>query len=351
MRSWHLLARFRDLRAQHACALYQPARHEEHDQRERRAVGDQAKIADAAQHLGQQRKQDRAPHRSDQRAHAAHDDHRQHREGFGDEECIGHQRADEGPVETAGGAGHCGADPECERLPGGGIDAERGRRDLVLADRGERLADRRSHQPIEQDIGRECKARDQVEQVGRLLKVDHRQARQGDRGRRWNPVDAERPLGHADPVQQDLIGDDGEAERCDREIVAAQAHREQRQDYPGEACGCDRGGERDPERHGEARRQQHRDIGADAVERRLPEVELARIAEHEIKPQRQQHVDRADGQVGLPIAARQHHRQRGDRKHGGEERHPPPRRRMAAQAAGSAGRDCALRHSLRASRR
>ena len=55
--------------------------------------------------------------------------------------------------------------------------------------------------------------------------------------------------------------------------------------------------ERDPERHAELRDQQRRDIGAEPVERRLPEVELARIAEDEVEADREQHVDRADRQV------------------------------------------------------
>ena len=40
------------------------------------------------------------------------------------------------------------------------------------------------------------------------------------RGRR-DAVDAKRPLRQADPVEQDLVDDDGKPERCDREVMPA----------------------------------------------------------------------------------------------------------------------------------
>ena len=136
------------------------------------AVDDEAQVADAAQQFGQQREQDRAPDRADQRAHAADDHHRQDGEGLGDEEGVRHQRADEGRIEASRGAADRRADAEGEHLPGRGIDAERGGRDLVFADRGQRLADRRAHQLIEDEIGEQREARDQIEQRDRIAEVD-----------------------------------------------------------------------------------------------------------------------------------------------------------------------------------
>ena len=79
------------------------------------------------------------------------------------------------------------------------------------------------------------------------------------------------------------MDDDRKAERRDGEIMAAQAHREQRQRHSGRAGQRDADGECRPERHAELHDQQRRDIGADAVERRVTEVELSGIAENEIE--------------------------------------------------------------------
>ena len=218
-------------------------------------------------------------------------------------------------------------------------------RDLVLADRRQRLADRRAHQLIEDEVDEQREAGDQIEQRDRIAEVDHRQARDRDRGRRRDRVDAERALRQADPVEQDLVDDDREAERRDGEIVPAQPHREQREDHAGEAGERDARRERDPERHAELGDQQGRDVGAEAVERRLAEIELARIAEDEIEAEREQHVDGADRQVGLPVASGEHERQHRDGQRGGEERQAP--RRRPVRVCGRGG----VRHSLRASRR
>ena len=79
------------------------------------AVDDQAQVAEAAQQLRQDREQDGAEDRADQRAHAADDHHREDGERLRDEERIRHQRADEARVEAAGGAGDRRADAEGER--------------------------------------------------------------------------------------------------------------------------------------------------------------------------------------------------------------------------------------------
>ena len=103
--------------------------------------------------------------------------------------------------------------------------------------------------------------------------------------------------------------DDGEAERGDREIVATQANREHRQGHSGRARQHDAEQERHPERHAELHDEQRRDVGADAIERRMAEVELTGIAENEIEPDGQHHVERANDQVRAPVGVLKDDRQ------------------------------------------
>ena len=81
----------------------------------------------------------------------------------------------------------------------------------------------------------------------------------GDRERRGrrDAINAERALCQTDPVEQDLIDDDREAERRDREIMSAQAHGEQRKEHAGEA------GERD--------------AAANAAQNGTPNFEISRV--------------------------------------------------------------------------
>ena len=64
--------------------------------------------------------------------------------------------------------------------------------------------------------------------------------------------------------------------------------------------------------------EQGRDIGADAVERRVAEIELAGIAENEIKPDGQHDVERADDQVRAPVGVLEDERQQRDGDDGDE---------------------------------
>jgi hypothetical protein len=127
------------------------------------------------------------------------------------------------------------------------------------------------------------------------VEIDRRQARQGECGRHRYCINSERPLSQADPIQQDLICDDRKAEGRDRKVVAAQPHGEQGQHRTGEARQHDCASQCDPERNSELRDQEGRRIRAKAVEGRLTEIELARIAEHEIESDRQCDVQGANG--------------------------------------------------------
>ena len=108
------------------------------------------------------------------------------------------------------------------------------------------------------------------------------------------------------------MDDDGKPERRDREVMPAQAHREKRQKHPGETGESDAGDEGRPERHAELDDQQGRDVSAEAIEGGMAEIELAGIAEDEIQPEREQYVDRANRQVGAPIAVVENQRQHGN---------------------------------------
>ena len=138
------------------------------------------------------------------------------------------------------------------------------------------------------------------------------------------------------------MDDHREAERRDGEIVPAQPHREQREDHARKPRKRDTRRECAPERHAELCDQQGRDVGTEPVERRLAEIELARIAEDEVEPEREQHVDGADREVLMPVVAGEQQRQHRDDERGGEERVAPRRRPVFACDR--------VRHSLHAFR-
>src|SRR5262249_8294340 len=103
--------------------------------------------------------------------------------------------------------------------------------------------------------------------------------------------------------------------------MAPQANRENRQRHAGSAGQYHGEDERHPKRHAKLHDEQRGGIGADAVERRLTEVELTGIAENEVKADREHDIDRADDQVRAPIGILKYQRQDRDDDRGGKE--PP----------------------------
>src|SRR3954462_2785510 len=269
--------------------LNDSAGHEKDDERERQSIDHQSQLAEPAQELRQESQHHRADHRPDHRSHAADDHHRHHGERLDDVEGVGHERADEARIEHARQRADAGPDAERERLPYVAAHTERGRRHLVLADGAQRVADRRAHQVVHQPVDEDRDAGDQVEQAD------------GAADRRHDAVDAAYAFRDALPVHQDLVCDDREAERGDREIVPAQPHREgseREADHAGEG---DRRKRRQPEVPVVRLHQYGGDVRADAEERRLAEVQLAGVAKDEVQPKREQHVHRADHQDAAPI--------------------------------------------------
>ena len=174
-------------------------------------------------------------------------------------------------------------------------------RNLILAYGRKSFPNRRPHELIEQDVDQQREASDKVEKRLETPKTNWWQPRNRNRRRRSNAVNTERPLRQTDPVEQDLIGDDGKTERCNCQIVSAQAHGKQRQKHSRKSRKHDTSDEGAPEGHAELCDEEGRNIGAKTVKRRMTEVELTRIAEDEIKTKRQQNIDRTKRQIGAPV--------------------------------------------------
>src|SRR4029077_19498889 len=104
--------------------LREAARHEQNDKSERGAINNEAQIANAAQHFGQQSQENRAEHRAYQSAHTADNDHSQDIEGLSYEKRVRHQCADETRIKAACRTANGSADTECENLPGRAVNAE-----------------------------------------------------------------------------------------------------------------------------------------------------------------------------------------------------------------------------------
>src|SRR5205807_276273 len=132
------------------------------------------------------------------------------------------------------------------------------------------------------------------------------------RERRHDAVDAAHALGDVLPVHQHLVGDDRETKRGDGEVMPARPYGEggEREAEQAGRAYCRDGGE--PEVPAIALDENGGDIGADAEESRLAEVELPGVADHEVERQREQHVHRAQHQDAAPIGSVERPRRRGD---------------------------------------
>ena len=123
-------------------------------------------------------------------------------------------------------------------------------------------------------------------------------------------VDALRPVGDVDrrvQVVEEDADDLAEAERDDRQVVAAQLQRRRAEQHAEQAG--DRRADRqdDPERQVQAevrRREQRVDVGADGVERDVAEVEQAGEADDDVEAERQQHVEHREVEDAHPRRGR-----------------------------------------------
>ena len=104
-------------------------------------------------------------------------------------------------------------------------------------------------------------------------------------------------------VDDDDADNLAETERCDGEVVAAQAQRRQTDEHAEESCSDGACEEREGKRHMKVRRQDGGNIGADRHESRMAERELSRIAVDEVEARRQDDVDAEEQEVQLPEGA------------------------------------------------
>jgi hypothetical protein len=139
-----------------------------------------------------------------------------------------------------------------------------------------------------------------------------------DDRQRLGPVDAADPVGASRPgveVQEDDRDDLPEAQRDDRQVVAAQAQGRRAEGDPedGRHRGAD--DEHRQERQVEARERRVRigvRVGADGEERRVAQVEQAGQPDDHVEAHRQQHEDAGIGERIEPRQLALHDRERGN---------------------------------------
>src|SRR5260221_7382927 len=127
--------------------------------------------------------------------------------------------------------------------------------------------------------------------------------RRGAANRRQDAVDPAHAFGHLLPVDQHLVGEHREAGRGKGEVVARRPTGTPGRSEPKHPPRAHRRDAGEPEIPAVGLHQDGGDISADAEERRLAEVELAGVAEHQVEREREQHVHRTHDQDAAPIGA------------------------------------------------
>src|SRR5205814_5465163 len=94
--------------------------------------------------------------------------------------------------------------------------------------------------------------------------------------------------------------------------------RERGECQPEDAGRCDRGEPGQPEVPAVVLDEDRRDVRPDGEERRLAEVELSGIAEHQVEREREQHVHRAQHQDAAPVWGLKHPRNYSDEENADE---------------------------------
>ena len=261
------------------------------------------------QQLQQHRAGDHAPDAADAAEHHHDEDHHRDREA----EHVRRRGLQLGDIEHPGHPGEAGADGEGEQLVAGAVDAHRAGGDLVLADRHPRPSDARVAQPYA-DQQQQCRERECDVVVRRGVDPEA----VAEQARRRDAVQPGGAVGQRGPVADDDRHDLAEAERHDRQVVAAEAKGRQaeqdtaqRRDQSAERQGEPEGeGEvhdaavvaghlrHQPERLEELpglapgrlqlERIQHAiGIGPDGEERGIAEVEQAGEADDDVEAERQ----------------------------------------------------------------
>ena len=178
-------------------------------------------------------------------------------------------------------------DAERQRLVQRDVDAHRGRRDLVVADRHEGAARARPQQVDRGDIDPD---RDHEREIIQPHVLRHRQAERRIGLGHDQSLHAAGPVLEEAELQQ-LRHCDRQREGRQRQIDAAQPQRRLTEQEP--EAKADDAGDRQRQRvvHADMFHQDRRRIGADRVERALAERELAAAAGQDVQRQNRQRVD------------------------------------------------------------
>ena len=248
--------------------------HEHHDEDHRQPVAGHVDLLQEAQPFGQQDQQHRAERAAERRLRAAEQRHGEELDRDLEREVVGADVGEARRVQRAADRAERGAQRE-----GGDLDHQRGHaRDLgghlVLAHRLHRAAEPGLRQPPDggdHRIQHECAEQQVGAVVGERVAEDRRP---GD------ARDAVRAARDLDPVGEDQVEDDLEADRHHRQVVPADAQRGQAEREAGQRGERDRQQQREPEIEPQHQRAERHRVGADAEERRLPEMDLPGVAEH-----------------------------------------------------------------------
>src|SRR6185437_2710522 len=302
--------------------LSRPVRDQEDDKEEQDAEhGAGEALGDAFRDVRDEDDERRSDKGAGQPADAADD----HAEEQGDRKrdgvAVGRNELHRDGPEPAGDAGDPGADAERERLVQRNIDAHRGGRDLVVADRHERAPRSRAQQIDRADIDRN---RDREREIIEPHVLGHRQAERRIRLGHDQALHAAGPVLEETELQE-LWHRGREREGREREIDAGQAQRRlAEQEAHGEADDA-----RDRQRQRiidvGVLHQDRGSIGTDRVEGALAERELAAAAGQDVQRQHgyavdQQHRHLEDDEV---LDEQRHHEQQGEhhQRSAGAQRH------------------------------
>ena len=280
--------------------------------------------------LGQDGDEHRAEHDAPQRAHAAQHRDQQKADRLVDREALHAGERDVVREQAAGDAAEQRAQHEHAGAQPLQVDAEAGGGFAGIPHAAQHQAGAAVHQIADQQHGQERHAPGEiVEAPGRIeLEAEEIELR--------DAADAEFAAGQPVPFVEDRAGDDAQRQRRQRQEIAGQAQHRPADDERDRHR--DRGADHEAGdvRVAELDRQIGAGIGADAVERRLSEVDDAALAEQQADADARDRVDRGEHQK-IGEMARQQVRQRRPKhqaKQGEEQAAPhqppprPPRPRM-----------------------
>ncbi len=284
---------------------------------------------------GRQELEEEGPdHRPERRAHAADQHHDVAVDRHADVE--GAARLDEvDPVapDAANEAGHAGADGPGQGLGERGVDAHDLRAHLAVAQRPQRVAERRAREPHHQQYGGDHRAQHQV--IDQPVELFRRQRAQRQR----QSLGAAR---HAAHVDDEISHRHVERDRGNREIVPLETqqrpaddrraqHRHDRRQY-------------ESNRHGHAERDRDaHDVGPHAEEHRVAEGVIAGKPDDHVEPLGHHRVHVNAGKNAHPVTAEQERRRQHERDHQHKRRHREALRQFEPAACG--GQDRLLGHA------